>query len=455
MTAASPTQLAVEIDARLPSATQATISMLASLANSLGSQRFLPSGNRYCTGGTAAIDSDAAASNLDQTALSEYIAISGIAHCMDGWSYLGRSLSALTNGDSHVSHHLAYYAELRAAMSMLATRGIGVFEHRHYMIVGPSTCDQLPLASGTHVAAARLLDAWATAPDAAAAFARVIRPMGLPFDAWTSEWSRVSLSSAGTVAAHWLSLWSLDISQITNDRDQRNLASYRPTAFYSTTVASARESADFLSLLWTFLEPNGAGGFDNVDSEIVRHTLVSTYESRFGRHPDMTQLDRTRFDRFLTAMLQGLGIVSATGTASQARLVQSLSSAASPLFDISTRPSRIEDPRYHFSTIVRASLLLRVATGLCVELFNAAGIGPSKLAFWWHRIGENRGYWQVGSMPSNLMDLWSDVEDALYLVTDWVNSAAQPSYSSWHTDCSMALATLNGTERIPLWSMSP
>jgi len=58
------------------------------------------------------------------TQLSEYIAASCLLHCSDGWSYLGRAISALLRGDPHRARHLAYYAELRAATALLAKVGV-------------------------------------------------------------------------------------------------------------------------------------------------------------------------------------------------------------------------------------------------------------------------------------------------------------------------------------------
>jgi hypothetical protein len=66
--------------------------------------------------------------------LREYIAASSVAHCADGWGYLGRSIEAHLRGDGNVSRHLGYYAELRAALGLLASEGIGVFDRNHFVV---------------------------------------------------------------------------------------------------------------------------------------------------------------------------------------------------------------------------------------------------------------------------------------------------------------------------------
>jgi hypothetical protein len=69
--------------------------------------------------------------------LAQYIAASSILHCADGWSYLGRAINCLLKGDPHRVVHLAYYAELRAALSLLASEAIGVFSRNNFVIDAP------------------------------------------------------------------------------------------------------------------------------------------------------------------------------------------------------------------------------------------------------------------------------------------------------------------------------
>lgn len=64
------------------------------------------------------------------------MAASVIVHCFDGWSYLGRALEAEMAGDPQTAVHLGYYAELRAAMSVLASDEIGVFRNKHAVFTG-------------------------------------------------------------------------------------------------------------------------------------------------------------------------------------------------------------------------------------------------------------------------------------------------------------------------------
>ena len=69
--------------------------------------------------------------DIDGPKLGEYIACSAPLHLADGWNYLSRAFDAACRGDRSSAYHLAYYGELRATMSLLATEGIGIFNRRH------------------------------------------------------------------------------------------------------------------------------------------------------------------------------------------------------------------------------------------------------------------------------------------------------------------------------------
>ena len=85
--------------------------------------------------------------------LAQYIAASVALHANDGWSYLGRSVSCLLAGDTHRALHLAYYAELRASMSLLAGAGIGIFDKKHFIVPTTNSTANFGLGHSTHVIA--------------------------------------------------------------------------------------------------------------------------------------------------------------------------------------------------------------------------------------------------------------------------------------------------------------
>src|ERR1700722_6306108 len=99
---------------------------LAELDPFISKSRWVGKTNRYASDTVDRLALDTKSPSLLRTThLAQYISASSILHCADGWSYLGRAISCLLTGDPHRVVHLAYYAELRAALSLLASEGIG------------------------------------------------------------------------------------------------------------------------------------------------------------------------------------------------------------------------------------------------------------------------------------------------------------------------------------------
>ena len=80
-------------------------------------------GHPYNQDVLAALQPSLQQGNVDGPKIGEYIASSAPLHLADGWNYLSRAFDAACRGDRGAAYHLSYYAELRAAMSLLATEG--------------------------------------------------------------------------------------------------------------------------------------------------------------------------------------------------------------------------------------------------------------------------------------------------------------------------------------------
>jgi len=119
--------------------------------------------------------------------------------------------------------------------------------------------------------------------------------------------------------------------------------------------------------------------------------------------------------------------------------------------------AQVGDASHHEEVISRAALLLRVATGACVRLLSAAGLGRAELQFWWKALGEERGLWEPGDEPADFTDLWADVAVALQHVQSWqdacLNSGTNGSYASWLALQAHGVTVLGGCERIMLWGL--
>jgi len=70
-----------------------------------------------------------------------------------------------------------------------------------------------------------------------------------------------------------LSNWGLDLNILNNDRDARNVVSYRPSHITNTAFVNALESSTFISELWSTLNPYQTTRFDNLDRYLLRKGL--------------------------------------------------------------------------------------------------------------------------------------------------------------------------------------
>ena len=376
----------------------------------------------------------------DHTQLAEYVAASAIIHCFDGWSYLGRALEAEMAGNPDAARHLGYYAELRAAMSVLAGDGIGVFHNIHIIVIAPQKCLLLPYET-THTFAWDALEFWANSSAGRDTLFQVIRPGGLPLREWLDQFS----VGSNFIASEWLRQWGLDLSRLTRDREARNLASYRPTTFTSPGPRPIGDTLEAIQQFWEICEPGAVGGFPVLDRHLLRRSLALV---SMEVHEDELQA-RNLYERQLNTMFNALN----PKELSSKQWIDFLK--YEELRDI---PSIIQDanaqddsyhPEHSKQVLARATLLLRVATGSSADLLGE--VGPTvkeDLAFWWSSVAVRRRLWPAGNEPSSFIDLWQDVDDAIGGVGQW----PQNYYTLWSNHAREA-ATLATTERAFLWGL--
>lgn len=382
--------------------------------------------------------------------LREYIAASAVAHCIDGWSFLGRAIEAELRGDPSVSCHLGYYAELRAAMSLLAAEGIGVFNKKHAIVNSRSRCECFP-ADGTHQFTWDALEYWATTSASSHLLFSIIEPGGLPLEEWLSRFS-VGTGFQQTLGKSWLKQWGLDLEQLTDDRDSRNVASYRPTSFTSSGATSVAATIDAVEELWTLCEPSGDRQFATLDRHLLRHSLALTFKEMTGRTPKQVP---QRYFVQVRNMLHALAPGDLSPSMWQEFLTYGVSPDLPQVFRDAEGTAKIHDPRHSKQVLARATLLLRVSTGAAGGMLGSlANMDSAELRFWWSPLGEDRGLWDIVNEPENFYDLWADIRDALQDIALWRNSAnSDPAYSALWASNSRAAAILGTMERSGLWGL--
>ena len=371
--------------------------------------------------------------------LSEYVAASAIVHCFDGWSYLGKALEAEMVGDPDTARHLGYYAELRAAMSILAGDGIGVFNNRHIIVTANQKCVLLNYGT-THTFAWEALKAWANSPGRHNTLFQVIRPGGLPLQEWLNQFN----ASAHFIANTWLQQWGLDLSRLTQDREARNLASYRPIGFTSSGPRPIGDTMEAILRFWEICEPGPGGGFPVLDLHLLRRSLeLVSKKIGYGRSI------KNNYEKQLNMMLNALNLKGLSPDQFKKFLEYSNLQNIHQILQYADARKNSYHPDHSKQVLARATLLLRVATGSSADLLDSAGLNlRGDLEFWWSSAAVRRCLWPKDNEPSSFIDLWQDVYDAIGAVDQW----PQDYYTLWSKHAREA-ATLATIERAFLWGL--
>ena len=290
---------------------------------------------------------------LDGRLLAEYIAASIPLHVMDGWVFLSRALDAVKLGDQNTAAHLGYYAELRAAMSLLASEGIGIFNNKHVAV--DSNYVPTTWMSNTHPATWKLLESWASEPNRAITLLDAISVESRTIREWFDE-AKISPSAQVKVAREWLKAWSLDLSIFAADHDLRNHTSYRPsriTANLPNTIDLDVDVIDPVMQTWLAVEPSGDSGGAVIDRILLYRAL------RLASNQSLDAGWQT-----IVNSLQGIASASLEH---QLRAESNNTSYVLSVAADSTNPPPVK------AILARATLLLRLASGACALRLRNSG----------------------------------------------------------------------------------
>jgi hypothetical protein len=363
-------------------------------------------------------------------------------HCLDGWSYMARAMAAFLAGDLHASRHLAYYAQLRAALSMLGNLGIGIFNGINFVVSSGGAILQLDRPArdtglGTHHAVWKALSSWADNPVTARRFLTQVRiansSLAVCLDAiWPG-------ASATAIALPLINAWGLDLKRGGFDHRSRNRSSYDPQAFESLPDILA-ERLDFIENIWALFEPTSTSRFDLLDRYLLRSMLWHQHDTVTPRVPKSKgAISRNYLN--LPNLVQGI--------ASHDFLVGIREPGESQLLAVARSQTF---PALAPEMIARGLLLLRAATALTVSNFNDAGIGSGNLRPWIDPLAVARGFWPPGAPVIDTIDLWEDVKLAL---EDFMASMtpAPASVHEWIRKTPIGLPFVTEAERIALWGL--
>lgn len=428
------TGLSADAEGMVKSASaEGSVKVARTLRRYMAQSRWLQKHNRYRTDAKAAIKADAGAGNLFPPHLSAYVAASVPLHCLDGWSLLGKAVHGHTVGDAQSCTHLAYYAELRAAMCLLAIGGIGVFDRIHFVLDAKGKAVRLSGEPTTHILAWEALKLWSESSDAARIVSRAIRPHGIAMADWLSGYPPIS--TWGPIATAWLRSWSMDLALYQSDQDARNEASYRPSGLQYRRAMAPDDAIQFLIEFWRSCEP-GDSPFAPLDRALLRSALRTAYGSTPPLAPWPDVVD---------AVVHSAGVPAPAAGLWRDFM---LDNATHVFMDRASRTSPPSAKDAHLETLCRATLLLRVATGATRDYLHEAGITVGEMQFWWDALGQDSGLW-ADEPPADFVDLWADIIAAVGEL-DAVRPI--PAYTS-SVDIAPQRAVLTQAERLFMWGV--
>jgi hypothetical protein len=431
------------ISAAVASASAERVEGAASrLAPYLEKGRWLGANNRYSVKTDTKFKADVKLGSFEAKHLEEYTAASASLHCADGWSYLGRALQAQFCGDVRTARHLGYYAELRAAMGILATRGITILNTKHASLGDGGTNSYFD--QRTHPAAWKALETWSDGADAANALSDVVRPMGVEIGEWVGAFP--GRGYWGSIGRSWLRSWGLDLYRFERDLVSRNEMSYRPSGVRSAPEFAPDELVRFGQDFWAHFEPSAGAPFAECDLALLRASVVAIF--RVGNRSRSLLDGQFRSD---VERMQN-DILGTTNESLTEYLLTHDSSVSSSLPAHAKSRVGPHHKAHHFAVISRAALLLRVASGMASNLLENSELSDGMLDAWRSGFGKAHAICE-DELPAEIFDLVADVEDASTSISSLLIDKPGLSLQSIVASEGSSLALMAGTERIAIWGI--
>ena len=366
--------------------------------------------------------------------LGEYVACSAPLHLTDGWNYLSRAFESASRGDRYASYHLAYYAELRAAMSLLATEGIGVFNRQHVALNGNLDAKLFNLS--THEGAWQFLSTWSCQPSRFSTLLEAIVLHSRSLSDWLEEVGVVE-PARHVVARDWLRSWSIDLKVVSSDGARRNEMSYRPTRIRAPAPGPVDTSSEIISPLfdsWTELEPSADRAGINLDWSLLRQALKLVTKRGLCTYPSFSatlqHLSRELPDHLFNVLKSESR--SAGAILRQASVLPGSGVTATPV-------------------LARALLLLRLASACTASLLASASLNKDDLEFWWNPLGRDLGLWDAQFDSESLSDLWTEVGDSKDAAEDTIASFAGHRSVAYVSGVVTEHLSLTQFSRAPMW----
>jgi hypothetical protein len=407
-------------------------------------------------------------SGVNNGDLLSYVSHSVFIHQKDAWSYFGQAIDAYLKGRTNTALHMAYYSELRSAMSLMASEGIGIFNSDHFAFSGNSsgTISVVPIYSGnngmgTHAALWEIFEAWAEKPSSQSLLLELFSVGGHSHMDWLVQLTSSNVFGFGT-AKDLLLHWGLDLQRLNSkqsDRSYRNFASYRPSAYVMPDADSLPDGLAFVLKLWQGLNPDNGQNEFGLNYQILHRyvykyfyttSLTTTASGPWYSSPNLyNNPQKTKIE----GMIRHFSLSPTEEAILQIFLSDSPKIAGFHVLNLAEGMSGVHDQGCLQEVLSRAFLLLDLCTRSCKELISSVGLTGS-LQFWLDHLNKEHGLWLPGSTVLPLTDLWSDISDGVDDAKDWLdhNPGTTDRYK-FLTDKPELLLPLSRMEMPALWGL--
>ena len=373
----------------------------------------------------------------------DVLAATGPSHCLDGWTFLSRALAALLSGDTHTARHLAYYAQLRAALSLLHCHGIGIFNGVNFAVDVSGKLHHIDIDGrakrglGTHSAAWAVLRGWADQRDTAKVFLNSVKFRGVSLlDCIGALWPS---AAAAPLVSKVIKTWGVDLKRSAEEQESRNISSYCAHAF-NAADSKLSSRLDLVQSIWRGLEPDGGSGFPTLDRHLLRKflELMKAEQSKITPQRNLWDTAFPRLDpRVRACVTQGF-----------------LERVEEPLDLLVFSHADSKQPGDVHAMVSRALLLLRSATAVVRSAFVDAQFDllADDLQPWFDTVGIDRGFWSANQPLERFEDLWDVVSYAVADLAEYVptNLGDQLSFLA---SLSPQSVFLSQTERACIWGV--
>lgn len=348
----------------------------------LNNVTWLPTGHAAASGIDKSRHKSDGTCPITEIQLAEYLAIATPTHLADGWSYLSRALNSYFLGDAHSAWHFAYYAELRAAQSILSASGCGAFNGWNCILDNSGSIKHVGKDLTHQIVWQALEGLTDVSAGASSDIARATSCFGHSLPELV-QFAYSGISPSAT-SSNWINDWIFDLRISAEDKDFRNRCSYEPHVV-TPHHAHLSDAVETIITLWQSLEPTPTA-FLEIDKELIKVAL-----EKAAKNSRKLSLVRDPTADEVTAELRlAYGRIVASAPTFQVVSESFITRVGSINPILTHAKNRDPAPRTPQPVIARATLLLRIATGVAQNLLRDAG-RLNDIAFWLDDLAERQG----------------------------------------------------------------